>query len=160
METADDLTFDERDSAAFMPRCRVIDPAFTWGDDRPPRTPWERTVIYEAHVRGYTKLHPDVRPELCGTFRGLVEPQVLEHLRSLGVTAIELLPIHTFVNDNYLLEKGAHQLLGLQHHIVFLAHAELLLRSGLRVLRVQGDGRAVSRRRNRGDPGRCLQSHG
>jgi isoamylase len=106
METADDLTFDERDSAAFMPRCRVIDPAFTWGDDRPPRTPWERTVIYEAHVRGYTKLHPDVRPELCGTFRGLVEPQVLEHLRSLGVTAIELLPIHTFVNDNYLLEKG------------------------------------------------------
>jgi isoamylase len=106
METADDLTFDERDSAAFMPRCRVIDPAFTWGDDRPPRTPWERTVIYEAHARGYTKLHPDVRPELCGTFRGLVEPQVLEHLRSLGVTAIELLPIHTFVNDNYLLEKG------------------------------------------------------
>jgi isoamylase len=106
METADDLTFDERDSAAFMPRCRVIDPAFTWGDDRPPRTPWERTVIYEAHVRGYTKLHPDVRPELCGTFRGLVEPQVLEHLRFLGVTAIELLPIHTFVNDNYLLEKG------------------------------------------------------
>ena len=106
METADDLTFDERDSAAFMPRCRVIDPAFTWGDDRPPRTPWERTVIYEAHVRGYTKLHPDVRPELCGTFRGLVEPQVLEHLQSLGVTAIELLPIHTFVNDNYLLEKG------------------------------------------------------
>jgi isoamylase len=106
METADDLTFDERDSAAFMPRCRVIDPAFTWGDDRPPRTPWERTVIYEAHVRGYTKLHPDVRPELCGTFRGLVEPQVLEHLRSLGVTAIELLPLHTFVNDNYLLEKG------------------------------------------------------
>ena len=57
-------------------------------------------------MRGYTKLHPDVRPELCGTFRGLVEPQVLEHLRSLGVTAIELLPIHTFVNDNYLLEKG------------------------------------------------------
>jgi isoamylase len=106
METGDDLTFDERDNAAFVPRCRVIDPAFTWGDDRPPRTAWERTVVYEAHVRGYTKLHPGVRPELRGTFRGLVEPQVLEHLRSLGVTAIELLPIHTFVNDNHLLEKG------------------------------------------------------
>jgi isoamylase len=106
METADDLTFDERDNAAFMPRCRIIDPAFTWGDDRPPRTAWERTVIYEAHVRGYTKSHPGVRPELRVTFRGLVDPQVLEHLRSLGVTAIELLPVHTFVNDNYLLEKG------------------------------------------------------
>jgi isoamylase len=106
METGDDLTFDERDNAAFVPRCRVIDPAFTWGDDRPPRTAWERTVVYEAHVRGYTKLHPGVGPELRGTFRGLVEPRVLEHLRSLGVTAIELLPIHTFVNDNHLLEKG------------------------------------------------------
>jgi isoamylase len=106
MESADDLTFDDRDSTAFMPRCRVIDPAFTWGEDRPPRTAWERTVIYEAQVRGYTKLHPGVRKELRGTFRGLVEPEVLEHLRWLGVSAVELLPIHTFVNDNYLLEKG------------------------------------------------------
>src|SRR3984893_5303056 len=105
-ESGDDLTFDDRDSAAFMPRCRVIDPAFTWGDDRPPRTAWERTVIYEAHVRGYTKLHPGVRKELRGTFRGLGEPEVLEHLRRLGVSAVELLPIHTFVNDDHLLKKG------------------------------------------------------
>ena len=105
-ESGDDLTFDDRDSAAFMPRCRVIDPAFTWGDDRPPRTAWERTVIYEAHVRGYTKLHPGVRKELRGTFRGLGEPEVLEQLRWLGVSAVELLPIHTFVNDDYLLKKG------------------------------------------------------
>jgi len=105
-ESGDDLTFDDRDSAAFMPRCRVIDPAFTWGDDRPPRTAWERTVIYEAHVRGYTKLHPGVRKELRGTFRGLGEPEVLEQLRRLGVSAVELLPIHTFVNDDYLLKKG------------------------------------------------------
>ena len=105
-ESGDDLTFDDRDSAAFMPRCRVIDPAFTWGDDRPTRTAWERTVIYEAHVRGYTKLHPGVRKELRGTFRGLGEPEVLEQMRRLGVSAVELLPIHTFVNDDYLLKKG------------------------------------------------------
>src|SRR5215213_5533397 len=86
MESRDDLTFDERDSAPFMPRCRVIDPAFTWGDDRSPRTPWDRTFIYEAHVRGFTKLHPQVRDELRGTFRGLSEPEVIDLLRSIGVT--------------------------------------------------------------------------
>jgi isoamylase len=106
LETGDDQTFDERDSAPFMPRCRVIDPAFTWGEDRPPRTAWERTVIYELHVRGYTKLHPSVPEVLRGTYRGLTEPRVLDHIRSLGVTAIELLPVHTFVNDSYLRDKG------------------------------------------------------
>ena len=106
MESGDDLSFDERDSAAFVPRCRVIDPAFTWGHDRPPRTPWERTIIYELHVRGYTKLHPEVSEELRGTFRGLTEPAVLDYIRGLGVTAVELMPVHTFVNDSHLLEKG------------------------------------------------------
>src|SRR6202012_2994974 len=67
---------------------------------------WERTIIYELHVRGYTKLHPEVMPQLRGTFRGLSEPAVLDHLRGLGVTAVELLPIHTFVDDSYLLERG------------------------------------------------------
>jgi isoamylase len=106
MESGDDLTFDDRDSAPFMPRCRVIDPAFTWGDDRPPRTGWDRTIIYELHVRGYTKLHPTVPEVLRGTYRGLTTPEVLDHIRGLGVTAVELLPIHTFVNDSYLSEKG------------------------------------------------------
>jgi isoamylase len=106
MESGDDLTFDERDSASFIPRCRVIDPAFTWGDDRPPRTSWERTIIYELHVRGFTKCHPGVPEPLRGTFRGLTEPVVLDHLRRVGVTAVELLPIHTFVDDSYLLDKG------------------------------------------------------
>ena len=69
MESGDDLSFDESDSAPFMPRCRVIDPAFTWGDERPPRAPWSRTVIYELHVRGYTKLHPLVSEGLRGTCR-------------------------------------------------------------------------------------------
>src|SRR5579884_2044705 len=106
METGDDTSFDVRDSAPFMPRCRVIDPAFTWGQDRVPRTPWERTVIYELHVGGYTKLHPGVRQELRGTYRGLSEPAVIDHIRDLGVTAVELLPIHTFVNDSHLSQKG------------------------------------------------------
>src|SRR4029077_6105558 len=106
LETGDDLTFDERDSAPFMPRCRVIDPAFTWGEDRAPRTAWERTVIYELHVRGYTKLHPLVADGLPGTYRGLTDPQVLDHIRGLGVTAVELLPVHTFVNDSYLGDRG------------------------------------------------------
>ena len=106
METGDDLTFDLRDSAPFVPKCRVVDPAFTWGDDRPPRTSWERTVIYELHVRGYTKLNPEVDEPLRGTFRGLTEPAVLDHIRALGVTAVELLPVHTFVHDGHLLDKG------------------------------------------------------
>jgi len=106
MESADDLTFDERDSAPYMPRCRVIDPAFTWGDDRPPRTSWERTVVYELHVRGYTMRHPGVPQPLRGTFRGLTDPAVIDHLRRVGATAVELLPVHTFVDDSHLLEKG------------------------------------------------------
>jgi glycogen operon protein len=105
MESGDDLSFDESDSAPFMPRCRVIDPAFTWGDERPPRAPWSRTVLYELHVRGYTKLHPLVSEGLRGTFRGLTEPAVLNHLRDIGITAVELMPVHAFVNDSYLLDK-------------------------------------------------------
>jgi glycogen operon protein len=112
MESKDDLTFDERDSAPFMPKCRVIDPAFTWGDDGAPRTPWERTIVYEMHIRGYTKLHPAVPEEYRGTFRGLCEPEVIDHIRSLGVTSIELLPIHTFVTDSYLADKGLRNFWG------------------------------------------------
>jgi isoamylase len=112
MESKDDLTFDERDSAPFLPKCRVIDPAFTWGDDRPPRTPWERTVFYELHVRGYTKLHPDVPEEYRGTFRGLCEPEVIAHLRKVGVTSVELLPIHNYVTDSYLADKNLRNFWG------------------------------------------------
>ena len=101
----DDLSFDRRDSARFMPKCRVIDPAFSWGRERRPEVPWDRTVIYEAHVRGYTKLHPSVPDKLRGTFSGLGRKEVVDYLRSLGVTSVELLPIHAFVNDRHLLEK-------------------------------------------------------
>ncbi|WP_084536861.1 glycogen debranching protein GlgX [Azospirillum halopraeferens] len=101
-----DLSFDRRDSAPGMPKCVVVDPAFTWGQDRHPGTPWERTVLYETHVRGYTMLHPAVPPRDRGTFAGLAAPEVVEYIRTLGVTAVELLPIHAFVDDRYLLEKG------------------------------------------------------
>ena len=106
LESFDDRTFDERDSAPLMLKCRVVDPAFTWGQVRTPNVPWDRTIVYELHARGYTKLHPDVPEPLRGTFRGLGHPSVVDYLRKLGVTAVELLPIHTFVDEPYLLDKG------------------------------------------------------
>jgi glycogen operon protein len=106
METGDDLTFDERDSAPFMMKARVIDPAFTWGEDRRLQTPWEKTVIYETHVRGFTMRHPGVPEELRGTYAGLARHEVVRYLSSLGISAVELLPIHTFLDDSYLTEKG------------------------------------------------------
>jgi glycogen operon protein len=102
----DDLTYDDRDSAPFVQKCRVIDPAFTWGRERAPRIPWDRTIIYETHVRGYTMRHPGIPEELRGTFAGLGRKEVVDYIRSLGVTAVELLPIHSFVNDSHLLDKG------------------------------------------------------
>ena len=106
LETEDDRTFDERDSGPLMPKCRVIDPAFTWGRERSPAVPWDRTVFYETHVKGFTKLHPSLPEEMRGTYAGLASPEVMAYLRTLGVTSVELLPIHTFINDNFLLERG------------------------------------------------------
>jgi glycogen operon protein len=102
----DDLTFDERDSAPFMPKCVVADANFDWEQSVSPLVPWDRTIIYETHVRGYTKKHPNVPEQLRGKFGGLAVPEVIKYIKSLGVTSIELLPIHTFVNDSLLLEKG------------------------------------------------------
>jgi len=101
-----DMSFDRRDSAAGTPKCRVVDSAFTWGDDRPPRIPWHDTVIYEAHVRGLSMHHPQVPPHLRGTYAGLATAPIVDHLVRLGVTAIELMPVHAFVDDRHLLEKG------------------------------------------------------
>jgi len=101
-----DLSLDRRDNAAGMPRCRVVDSAFTWGDDRPPGTPWHETVIYELHVKGFTMLHPDVPPALRGTYAGLASRPVIDYLRRLGITAVELLPVHTFVDDRLLVERS------------------------------------------------------
>jgi glycogen operon protein len=101
-----DLSFDKRDSAPGTPKSRVIDPAFTWGDDRPPRVPWHDTVIYEAHVRGMTMRHPQVPPQLRGTYAGMATAPVIEHLQRLGITTLELMPIHAFFDDRHLLQKG------------------------------------------------------
>jgi glycogen operon protein len=101
-----DLSFDRRDSAAGTPKCRVVDPAFTWGNDRPPHIPWHDTVIYEAHVRGVSMRHPEVPPSLRGTYAGLATAPIVDHLVRLGITAIELMPVHAFVDDRLLLEKG------------------------------------------------------
>ena len=96
----DDLTPDSRDSAANVAKAVVTNPFFDWGVDRPPCTPWHETVVYEAHVKGFTKLHPDVDEELRGTYAGLTHPAAIEHLKSLGVTAVELMPVHQFIQDH------------------------------------------------------------
>ena len=101
-----DLSFDERDSAPFVPKCKVIDPAHTWGHDHRISVPWDRTVFYETHVRGISMRHPAVPEAVRGTFAGLMVDDVIKHIRNLGVTSIELLPIHAFVNDQHLLQKG------------------------------------------------------
>src|SRR5688572_3221618 len=97
---------DPRDSAGVLPRSIVIDPAFDWRGDAPPRTPWDRTVIYECHVRGMTMLHPRVPERLRGTFLGLASEPVVEHLVGLGVTAVELLPVFHAANDRHLARLG------------------------------------------------------
>ena len=100
-----DLSFDRRDNARGMPKAVVIDPAFTWGEDRRPSIPWEDTIIYEAHVKGLTQQREDVPPAWRGTYRGLTAPTVIDHLKRLGVTTLELLPIHAFVDDRRLIEN-------------------------------------------------------
>jgi len=101
-----DLSFDERDNARFAPLAAVLDEAFTWGDDRPPRIPWNKTLIYEMHVRGFTKLHPEVPEKLQGTYAGLSSDAAVRYLKNLGVTAVELLPVHEHVDDRHLVERG------------------------------------------------------
>lgn len=101
-----DLTKDERDSAPFLPKSVVVDPAFSWGDDSRPQIPWHKTVIYELHVKGFTALHPDVPKELRATYAGLTSPSVIEYFHSLGITAVELMPVHQFIDDRTLIEKN------------------------------------------------------
>ena len=112
-----DLSFDERDSAPFVPKCVVVDPAFEWtGDARGTRFRGTAPSFTKLHVRGFTKATSrSCRRTERGTFAGLSHPKVIEYIKSLGVTSVELLPVHTFVDDNHLLEKGLTELLGLQH---------------------------------------------
>jgi isoamylase len=101
-----DLDADDADDADAIPKCVVIDPAFDWEDDRPPAHPWSEMVIYEAHVKGLTKVHPDVRDDLRGTYAGLASEPALEYFQSLGITAVEVLPIHHIADESFLRDKG------------------------------------------------------
>src|SRR5262249_15266158 len=101
-----DLTLDERDDAWGMPRGVVVHPYFDWEDDRPPRVPWHQSIIYEVHVKGFTARHPGVPPEQCGTYAGLASRSALEYFKNLGITAVELLPVHAFLDDGHLVERG------------------------------------------------------
>src|SRR5690606_12156805 len=115
-----DLSFDTRDSARYMPKAKVIDPAFTWGEQSPVRVPWDSTIIYEAHLRGISMRHPEVPEELRCCCAGLKHGAMLKHLRPRGVTSIELLPVHGFLDDQHLLEQSPSNYWG-YNSIAFLA---------------------------------------
>jgi isoamylase len=104
-DPAGDLAADSRDNAAYAPLCMVVDPAFTWGDDRPPKIPWHDTIIYETHVKGLTIQHPEVPNGLRGTYAGISSEPILEYLSALGVTAVELMPVHHHVDDRHLVDR-------------------------------------------------------
>jgi len=105
-DTDSDFSLDSRDSAPGMPRCRVIDTAFTWGNDQRPNHEWHDTVIYELHVKGFTAQHPEIAPQLRGTYAGLATAPAIDYLKRLGVTAVELMPVHAFIDDRHLVERG------------------------------------------------------
>jgi glycogen operon protein len=137
---------NDADSAPFVPKSVVVNPYFDWGSDRPPRTPYHETVIYEAHVRGLTISHPDVPPELRGTYTGVAHPVMIEHLKTLGVTAVELMPCHEFLNDHHLQEKGLSNYWG-YNTVAFLAphhaYATRHSRPGSQVQEFKGMVRAL-----------------
>lgn len=127
----EDLSFSKDDSAPFMPKCMVVDTSFTWEDDgRTPR-PWHETIIYEAHVKGLTMLREDVPEEVRGTFAGLSSPGIVSYLKDLGITAVELLPIHAFLHDRLLIEKGLRNYWGYNTLSFFAPHYEYLNGNGL-----------------------------
>lgn len=119
----EDLSFNEADSAPYMPRCVVVDEAFDWGDDRPPSTSYDDTVIYETHVKGFTNLCPGIPASIRGTFAAIAHEESIQYLKQLGVTAVELMPVHHFVNDRYLLEKGLSNYWGYNTIGFFAPHA-------------------------------------
>ncbi len=119
-----DLSFDRRNNALGVPKCQVIDPAFSWGDDRHPRTPWHDTIIYEMHVRGLTQLHPQIPPQYRGKYAALATAPVIDYLTRLGVTAVELMPVHFFINDRHLVEKGLRNYWGYNSIGYFAPHQD------------------------------------
>ncbi|MEN9936509.1 MAG: hypothetical protein RLZZ387_3088 [Chloroflexota bacterium] len=118
-----DQVADPRDSGPYMPRCVVVDPSFDWGADALPRTPLHDSIIYELHVKGFTQRHPEVPEQLRGTYAGLAYPPVIEYLKELGITAVELLPIHAFAHDRHLVERGLKNYWGYNTLAYFAPHA-------------------------------------
>ena len=126
-----DLQLDDGDDAVAIPKSVVVDPGFDWEGDSLLRTPWQETVIYETHVKGFTKLHPGVREDLRGTYAGLASDAAIEHFKSLGVTAVELLPVHHIADESFLLERGLSNYWGYSS-IGFLAPHALYAATGTR----------------------------
>jgi len=120
----EDLAPDRRDSAPFVPKSVVVNPWFDWDGDHPPRTPMHDTVIYEVHVKGFTCLHPEIPGELRGTYLGLATPPAIEHFKRLGITSVELMPVHQFVHDHYLSERGLRNYWGYNSIGYFAPHNE------------------------------------
>ena len=118
-----DLEIDDEDDADAMPKSVVLDESFDWEDDRPLKTPWSATVIYETHVKGYTKLNDNVREDLRGTYAGLASSEAIEYLQNLGVTAVELLPVHHIADESYLVERGLSNYWGYSSIGYFAPHA-------------------------------------
>jgi isoamylase len=120
----EDLTPDRRDSAPFVPKSVVANPWFNWDGDHPPRTPMEETVIYEVHVKGFTCRHPGVPPELRGSYAGIAAPAAIDHFKRLGITAVELMPVHQFIHDHGLVERGLRNYWGYNSIGYFAPHNE------------------------------------
>ena len=145
----EDLELDDEDDADAIPKCLVIDQGFDWEGVGKPDTPWHETVIYEVHVKGFTKRHPGVREDLRGTYAGLASDDAIAHLQELGVTAVELLPIHHIADEHFLFEQGLTNYWGYST-IGFLAPHALVRGDGLgrrAGARVQGDGESPAPRR-------------
>lgn len=102
----EDFSFSEADSAPYLPKCVVVDPNYDWEGVKPPKIPYYKSIIYETHVKGFTKLHPDIPEEIRGTYAALAHPVTIKYLKELGITAVELMPVHHFITDRYLVEKG------------------------------------------------------
>ena len=151
---------NDHDSAPFVPKAVVVDEVFSWEGDRLLRTPWRNLVIYEAHVKGATQCHPDIAPERRGTYLGIADPAFVGHLQALGVTALELLPVHQFIHDKHLLDQGLRNYWGYNSIGFFAPHNEYcVVATRAAGARVQRDGDDASPGGHRGDPRRRLQPH-
>jgi isoamylase len=121
---------NDADSAPFVPKCVVTNPFFDWGNDRPPRTPAHQSILYELHVKGFTQRHPDVPEDLRGTYAGLAHPAAIGHLKKLGVTAVELMPVHQFIHDGHVIERGLRNYWGYNSICYLAPHNEYAAAGG------------------------------